>query len=64
VRSTPTIIVKPAAADFFSRTDKLNILIHNAVVSLTEEAMTTNGFEMVHDIDFTKEGYNKWAAYE
>jgi NAD(P)-dependent dehydrogenase (short-subunit alcohol dehydrogenase family) len=101
--------VKSAAADFLSRSDKLNVLINNAGVWLTPETITADGFELVmgtnhfghflffqllkptllksstpafqsrvvnvassahrlspirfHDMDFTKEGYNKWAAY-
>ena len=101
--------VKSAAADFLSRSDKLNVLINNAGMSLCAETMTADGFEMTmgtnhfghflffqllkptllksstshfqsrvvnvassghrispirfHDMDFTKEGHNKWAAY-
>jgi NAD(P)-dependent dehydrogenase (short-subunit alcohol dehydrogenase family) len=101
--------VKSAAAGFLSRSDKLNLLINNAGLSLLPETKTADGFEMVmgtnhfghflffqllkstllksstssfqsrvvnisssghrispirfHDMDFTKEGYNRWAAY-
>ena len=101
--------VKSAAADFLSRSDKLNVLINNAGLSLLPETKTADGFEMVmgtnhfghflffqllkptllksstsrfqsrvvnvsssghrispirfHDMGFTKEGYNRWAAY-
>jgi NAD(P)-dependent dehydrogenase (short-subunit alcohol dehydrogenase family) len=101
--------VKSAAADFLARSDKLNVLINNAGLSLCEETMTVDGFEMTmgtnhfghflffqllkptllksstsafqsrvvnvsssghrispirfHDMDFTKENHNKWAAY-
>jgi NAD(P)-dependent dehydrogenase (short-subunit alcohol dehydrogenase family) len=101
--------VRSGAADFLSRSDKLNVLINNAGVVLTAETMTSDGFEMAmgtnhfghflffqllkptllksstpvfqsrvvnvassghrispirfHDMDFTKEGHNRWAAY-
>jgi NAD(P)-dependent dehydrogenase (short-subunit alcohol dehydrogenase family) len=38
--------VKSAAADFLTRSDKLNVLINNAGLSLCEETMTGDGFEM------------------
>jgi NAD(P)-dependent dehydrogenase (short-subunit alcohol dehydrogenase family) len=101
--------VKSAAADFLSRSDKLNVLINNAGVSLSPKTITADDFELAmgtnhfghfllfqllkptllksstssfqsrvvnvsssghrvspirfHDMDFSKEGYNKWAAY-
>ncbi|RDW57637.1 putative short-chain dehydrogenase [Coleophoma cylindrospora] len=100
--------VRSAATDFLSRSDKLNVLVNNAGVGLTD-TMTADGFEMAmgtnhfghflffqllkpmllqsstpafqsrvvnvsssghrlspirfHDMDFTKEGHSKWAAY-
>jgi NAD(P)-dependent dehydrogenase (short-subunit alcohol dehydrogenase family) len=41
--------VKSAAADFLARSDKLNVLINNAGLSLCEETMTVDGFEMTMD---------------
>jgi NAD(P)-dependent dehydrogenase (short-subunit alcohol dehydrogenase family) len=101
--------VKAAAADFLSRSDKLNVLINNAGVCLTPQTITGDGFELVmqtnhfahflffqllkptllksstptfqsrvvnvassghrlsrirfDDMDFAKEGYQKWIAY-
>jgi hypothetical protein len=37
---------KSAATDFRARSDKLNVLINNAGLSLCEETMTRDGFEM------------------
>lgn len=101
--------IRSAAADFLSRSDKLNVLVDNAGVCLSLETTTTDGFEMAlgtnhfghflffqllkplllksstasfqsrivnvassghrlspirfHDLDFTKEGHDKWLAY-
>ena len=38
--------VKSAAADFLARSHKLNVLINNAGLSLCEQTMTVDGFEM------------------
>ena len=101
--------VRLAAADFLSRSEKLNILIENAGVMFPAEFKTVDGFEThmgtnhfghflffqllkptllasstpsfrsrvvtvsssghrispirFHDMDFAKEGYQKWLAY-